>query len=274
MAVQSRMTFGDVELARPALRPALRVRGFPWRGAVRTTVSCSSVPLTPSAGRAYLAGMQEDLVARLKSLPAGCRLWLEQTMGPYHRDVAAERSDITEDREGVPLRLGLRLLTAEDSRPLANILVEVWHADHAGRYSGFPAFQPLPGQIVTSESVPHDVVAPEESFLRGAQRTDERGMCEFRTIYPGWYSSRTVHIHLRAHFDGRVATTQLYFPDTVTDEVFTVPLYAGRARRDTTNDTDSIFIGEGGEAAVLHVDGSAASGLTAVLCLAVADLDG
>lgn len=217
--------------------------------------------------------MQEDLSALLQSLPAGCRLWPEQSTGPYHREVAAERSDITEDGEGVPLRLGLRLLTAEDSRPLANVLVEVWQADHAGRYSGFPAFQPLPGQVVTSESVPHDVVAPEESFLRGAQRTDAQGLCEFRTVYPGWYSSRTVHIHLRAHFDGRVATTQLYFPDSVTDEVFAVPPYAGRARRDTTNDTDSIFLGEGGEATMLHVNGNAASGLTAVLCLTLADLD-
>lgn len=216
-----------------------------------------------------VAVMEEDLAELLVSLPAGCRLWPEQTEGPYHRDAPAERTDIIEGRPGVPLRLGLRLLAAQAATPLAGVLVEVWHADHEGRYSGFPPFQVQPGQVVTSESVPHELVAPGETFLRGAQRTDERGMCAFRTIYPGWYSSRTVHIHLRAHLGARTATTQLYFPDAVTDEVFTVAPYAGRPRRDTTNETDSIFTEESGEQAVLHLEGSVAAGYTGVLCFAV-----
>jgi steroid delta-isomerase len=62
-------------------------------------------------------------------------------------------------------------------------------------------------------------------------------MCAFRTIYPGWYSSRAVHIHLRAHLGSRVATTQLYFPEPITDAVFSVAPYAGRPQRDTTNET-------------------------------------
>jgi len=217
-----------------------------------------------------LALMEEDLVELLVSRPAGCVLWPEQTEGPYHRDAPPERTDITEDRPGVSLRLGLRLLAAQAGTPLPGVLVEVWHADHEGRYSGFQPFHAQPGQVVTSESVPREVVAPGETFLRGAQRTDERGVCAFRTIYPGWYSSRTVHIHLRAHLGERTATTQLYFPDEVTDGVFTVSPYAGRPRRDTTNDNDSIFTEEGGEEAVLHLVGSATAGYTGVLCFAVA----
>ena len=213
--------------------------------------------------------MEEDLAELLVTREAGCQLWPEQTEGPYYRAAPRERTDITEDRPGVPLRLGLRLVAAETATPVAGALVEVWHADHEGRYSGFPAFQARPGQVVTSESVPHELVAPDETFLRGAQRTDERGMCAFRSIYPGWYSSRTVHIHLRAHLGARTATTQLYFPDDVTAEVFTVPPYAGRVRRDTTNDTDSIFIDEGGEHSVLHVVGSPMAGYTGALCFAV-----
>jgi hypothetical protein len=64
---------------------------------------------------------------------------------------------------------------------------------------------------------------------------------------------------------------QLYFPDAVTDEVFNVPPYVGRPQRDTTNETDSIFIEEGGETSVLQVAGSPSAGFTAVLCFAVAD---
>ena len=217
-----------------------------------------------------LALMEEDLAELLASQPAGCRLWPEQTEGPYHRDTPPERTDIAEDRPGVPLRLGLRLMDAQAATPLAGALVEVWHADHEGRYSGFSPFQAQPGQVVTSESVPREIVAPGETFLRGAQRTDEQGMCAFRTIYPGWYSSRTVHIHLRAHLDERAATTQLYFPDEVSDDVFAVSPYVGRPRRDTTNDTDSIFREEGGEEAVLHLVGGVTAGYTGVLCFAVA----
>jgi hypothetical protein len=72
-----------------------------------------------------------------------------------------------------------------------------------------------------------------------------------RPIYPGWYSSRAVHIHVQAHLGERTATTQLYFPEAITDDVFAVAPYAGRPQRDTTNETDSIFIEEGGKDAVL-----------------------
>lgn len=216
-----------------------------------------------------LAPMDEDLADLLVSQPATCRLWPEQSEGPYHRDDPPERSDVTENRAGVPLRLGLRLLAAHAGAPLAGVLVELWHADSEGVYSGFPPFQAQPGQEVTSDSVPNEIVAAGETFLRGAQRTDQRGMCAFRTIYPGWYPSRTVHIHLQAHLGGRTATTQLYFPDEVTDEVFSVAPYAGRPRRDTTNETDSIFTEEGGEHSVLHLVGSATAGYDGVLCFSV-----
>jgi protocatechuate 3,4-dioxygenase beta subunit len=217
-----------------------------------------------------LALMEEGLAELLVSQPARCRLWPEQTEGPYHRDVPPERTEISEDRPGVSLRLGLRLLAMQAATPLAGVLVEVWHADHEGRYSGFQPFRAQPGQVVTSESVPREIVAPNETFLRGAQRTDQLGMCAFRTIYPGWYPSRTVHVHLRAHLGERTATTQLYFPDEVTDDVFTVSTYEGRSRRDTTNDTDSIFTDEGGEESVLHLAGNVTAGYTGVLCFAVA----
>lgn len=36
-----------------------------------------------------------------------------------------------------------------------------------------------------------------DCFLRGYQVTDSNGAVEFTTIYPGWYSGRTVHIHYK-----------------------------------------------------------------------------
>jgi protocatechuate 3,4-dioxygenase beta subunit len=93
-------------------------------------------------------------------------------------------------------------------------------------------------------------------------------MCAFDTIYPGWYSSRTVHIHLTVGLGDRYAVTQLYFPDELTDQVFARPPYAGRPARDTTNATDSIFV-DGGQRTMLHLVGDVVEGLTGLLCLAV-----
>ena len=38
-----------------------------------------------------------------------------------------------------------------------------------------------------------------------------------RTIYPGWYSGRTPHVHLKLRVGAKATTTQLYFPDEVTN---------------------------------------------------------
>ena len=51
----------------------------------------------------------------------------------------------------------------------------------------------------------------------------------FRTIYPGWYPGRTVHIHVQVSLGGNVVHTgQLYFPDTLTDAVYRRAPYSRR----------------------------------------------
>jgi protocatechuate 3,4-dioxygenase beta subunit len=44
-------------------------------------------------------------------------------------------------------------------------------------------------------------------FLRGIQGTDKLGRVEFRTLYPGWYSGRAIHIHLKVHPDFKAGET-------------------------------------------------------------------
>lgn len=222
-------------------------------------------PSSPPPLRASMA----DLVQSLAAQPVSCRLWPEQTAGPYDRPENPERRDITEEHVGLALRVGLRLVDAQSGVPLVGVPVEVWHADHDGRYAGFAPFTPQSGEVVTSASVPNELVAPSETWLRGMQRTDEDGTCVFDTIYPGWYASRTVHIHVAARLPtGRRAVSQLYFPDELTDQVFARPPYSGRPPRDTTNVNDSIFA-DGGERTMLRLTGDPANGLTGVLCLAI-----
>lgn len=178
------------------------------------------------------------------------RLWAEQDEGPYHRDIRPVRRDIAEDRDGVVLQLGIRL-TDDDGTPVPGAHVEIWHCDAMGRYSGFPPPEPS-DVVVTAHDAPRTEYVPDQTFLRGSQPVDPEGMVEFRTIYPGWYPGRTVHIHLMVHAAGAVLTSQLYFPETVTDHVFALAPYSERPGRDTTNSTDAIFP-TGGDPAVLDI---------------------
>ena len=65
-----------------------------------------------------------------------------------------------------------------------------------------------------------------------------------RTVYPGWYMGRTVHIHAKAHLDNQtVLTTQLFFDDETSSGlgVRAGALLVARPGRDVLNDWDGIF---------------------------------
>lgn len=157
-----------------------------------------------------------------------CVLTPQQTLGPFFIDVGLVRSDVREDRAGTPLRLALQLVDADGCAPIRDAVVNIWHADAAGAYSGFAG---QPGGIDTRG----------ETFLRGYQVTDANGRVEFTTIYPGWYTGRTVHIHVRIHLDSTtVLVSQLYFPDALTAAVHATSPYDTRGQADTTNATDAI----------------------------------
>ena len=148
-----------------------------------------------------------------------CSLTPEQTEGPYYFDADKIRSDIREDHEGAELRLRLQVRTAGECKPLRDAVIDIWHCDAMGEYSASP-----------------------DTFCRGAQATNGDGIAEFKTVYPGWYQGRTVHIHAKVHVDSETAlTTQLNFDDDFTAKVFEREPYSGRTGRDTFNDSDGIF---------------------------------
>lgn len=188
-----------------------------------------------------------DAMASMLSTCATSRAWAEQDEGPYHRDAQPLRRDITEDRDGVALQLGIRL-AGEDTTPVPDASVEIWQCDALGRYSGFPP--PDDSTVVTADDAPRGEYLPDQSFLRGRQPSDEAGMVEFHTIHPGWYPGRTIHIHVMVHLGDTTLTTQLYFPDGLNQHVLSLEPYARRRGRDTTNETDEIFPTGGGPAIV------------------------
>jgi protocatechuate 3,4-dioxygenase beta subunit len=166
---------------------------------------------------------------------SACALTPQETEGPYYFDANSIRSDIREDREGVLLRLAMRVRD-EDCEPLRNAVVDIWHCDADGVYSGFESASPgPPGQGGSSRT-------DGEKFLRGAQVTNADGIVEFKTIYPGWYRGRTTHIHAKVHVDNStVLTTQLFFDEAVNAAVYRRAPYSSHTGREMFNGDDSIF---------------------------------
>jgi protocatechuate 3,4-dioxygenase beta subunit len=161
-----------------------------------------------------------------------CALTVEQTEGPYYFDADSIRSDVREDREGTTLRLAVRVRDASCA-PLANAVVDIWHCDAGGLYSGFES---------ASTGGPGGGRTDEERYLRGAQVTNADGIVGFVTVYPGWYRGRTVHVHAKVHVDSATAlTTQFYFDEDVTARVYEREPYASAGERDTFNEADGIF---------------------------------
>jgi protocatechuate 3,4-dioxygenase beta subunit len=174
-----------------------------------------------------------------------CVVRPEQTEGPYYVDTGLDRSDIREEREGVPLELTFNVSRVDQGDasacgPLAGALVDVWHCDAAGEYSG------------VEDNASGDFDTRGETFLRGYQVTDEDGVARFTTIYPGWYQGRAVHIHFTIRDSpesqqGYEFTSQLYFDDALTDEVQSRGPYAEKGARDLRNAEDGIYQGGGDE---------------------------
>ncbi len=135
--------------------------------------------------------------------------------------------------------------------------MDLWHCDGLGVYSDVedPSFTTL-GQ----------------KFLRGYQRTDSRGEAKFVTIYPGWYPGRTVHIHIKVRTSpdahrGYAFTSQMYFPDRLTDQVHAQPSYAAKGQRRARNEDDRIFR-RGGDQLMLSPT-PAAGGYSATFAMAL-----
>ena len=168
----------------------------------------------------------------------------ELTEGPYYIDVDKVRSDIREDRQGTPLSLAIRVRNFADCSPRANAVVDVWHCDASGIYSGFESQSTGTngGGRGSGGGGGGSIPADTKRYLRGSQVTGADGIAQFVTIYPGWYRGRTVHVHVKVHIgNNQVVTSQLFFDETVTRAVYAAGPYAAHTGQDTTNANDGIF---------------------------------
>ena len=184
-----------------------------------------------------------------------CTVYPEQAEGPFYLDVDSLRRNIAEGKAGVAMRVQIQVQSAGCS-PLENLAVDLWHCDAGGVYSGFP------GQLGGLDTT-------RQTFLRGTQVTDADGVAEFETIYPGWYPGRTTHMHFKVRSAASMeATSQIYFPEDVTSEVYGTVPYDARGQKDTPNDGDGIAIAN--PVPLADVMGDASSGYLATIVVTVA----
>lgn len=189
-----------------------------------------------------------------------CVLTPRQTEGPFYFDPKQVRRNITEGRPGTPLQVALQVVEAGTCRPIQDALVDIWHTDATGVYSGY-----------ARQGERGDVDATGETFLRGSQITAANGMVQFESIYPGWYPGRAVHIHFKVRFANRTAvTSQLYFPDEVTDRAYAAAPYSQRPQGWTTNATDGVLRGAPEDQNLLAAAAAAGAGYRASLTIGIA----
>ncbi|SER87944.1 Dioxygenase [Streptomyces sp. yr375] len=225
------------------------------RRTVLVASGATAAALAVGAAATYEAPTAEAVDAAPVAAAAVCTLTKEMTEGPYYLDGQYVRADITEGKAGVPLKLTLTVVDDDTCVPLSNALVEIWHADALGEYSGFVGSN--------GHSEPDD-----GTFLRGGVLTNSSGVAAITTIYPGWYRGRCIHIHIKVHtgvtltsdgsFTGgqEVHTGQLFINETITTAVAKVSPYSTNTVALTTLAQDSIYD-----------DGGAASGLMTLTAL-------
>lgn len=149
---------------------------------------------------------------------------LTQTPGPFYQPNSPQRRLlISSDTPGRRVILTGRVLE-KDCQPVADCLVDIWHADPQGEYDN------------------------DGNRFRGHQFTDNQGNYQIETAMPGIYTGRTRHIHVKVQAHTKpLLTTQLYFPEeslNADDFLFQEQLLVARAanaEEESTASDDSVL---------------------------------
>lgn len=122
---------------------------------------------------------------------AECRATSRASQGPFWRENAPFTNDLRR-AGGVPIVVAGTVRDARTCKPLPNALLDVWQADHHGKY---------------------DLdYRGDEIFGRARIRAGKDGTFSFTTTRPAPYGARPAHIHFIVSAEGRKPlVTQLYF---------------------------------------------------------------
>jgi protocatechuate 3,4-dioxygenase beta subunit len=202
--------------------------------------ACSKAASSVSTSSSTAQGAASPSVAATGGTVA-CVLTAEQEQGPYWYHAAKVRSDITDGKPGVPMKLAITVVDATTCQPVQGAGVDIWHADALGNYS------------TTSNGL----------FLRGIQMTGADGVARFDSIYPGWYPSRTNHVHVKVHLGGQAGTTytgghvshtgNMFFPEETSVAMAKLAPYTSNTVKRVTLTQDFVYKGQNGAGSLLTI---------------------
>lgn len=211
-----------------------------------------------------------------------CVLSTEITGGPYTwLQSQLLRQDTTEGQPGVPVWLDIGLIDMGTCEPLENALVSIWSANATGSYSSFTGVDPNTPfkEVIAQHGLDNftigetDLHTDDTTWLRGMWPTNAEGLAEIKTVYPGFYAGRAIHIHAQVYTNWTlygngtlksqniVSTGQLYFEEDVSAHVMSLEPYASHTeieRRKNSEDrhfADGISGGFNPVMTVVPVDG-------------------
>ncbi|CAF1658712.1 unnamed protein product, partial [Adineta ricciae] len=141
------------------------------------------------------------------------------------------------------LTLTVTVIDTNNCSAIVNAAVDLWQCNSVGVYSHFE----------TS-------VVSTTTYLRGIQLTNTNGQVTFYTNYPGYYSGRATHIHVKVRFGGEETssgsiyywggqtshTGQIFFNDSYTTLVQAVTPYSTNQASRTLNSVDRAYTQQDG----------------------------
>ncbi|KAK7439805.1 hypothetical protein VKT23_017381 [Stygiomarasmius scandens] len=179
---------------------------------------------------------------------SSCVLGPETTQGPYYVEGEYVRWDLREDQEGVDIYVDVQLIDVNTCEPVSDIYIDFWHANATGVYAGV---------VSNGNGNSNDETNLNTTFLRGIQKTDEDGVAQWLSIFPGHYTGRATHIHVMAHqtngtvFDNGTYigdsishVGQLFFDQSLISSVEELEPYTSNTQTLTTNEEDDIMSDE------------------------------
>lgn len=144
---------------------------------------------------------------------SSCILQPEVTEGPFYISGELVRRNITDVEKGIDLVLDIQIIDVGNCQPVTDVYVDIWHCNATGVYGGI---------VAEGNGNSNDASNLDNTALRGLQKTDETGIAQFETIFPGHYlgiskafplytpltlywlpaltlTGRTNHIHIMAY---------------------------------------------------------------------------
>jgi protocatechuate 3,4-dioxygenase beta subunit len=206
------------------------------------------VGLAAATGGSFAVGEGIAAATTAAAIASAASLALtpEQEEGPFYVAIEKIRKQISLGQAGVPLQLKIKVIDTT-GKAIKGAACDIWQCNALGIYSD-----------ESSEST------LGQTYLRGVQLTDAEGLAEFDTVYPGHYSGRTTHIHVKVHIAGKVKngvysaghvshTGQMLFDDAVTSQVYQLAPYTSDTATRVLNSSDRVYTDQGGSKSMVSL---------------------